>query len=358
MSKSKVRLDVFLNNGKKEDGKRIVLNIPQDWESVLKKVSEKMKCLYSPNCLIYSEAGSPFSDIEEFIDGESVYYEPNGQPFLPIASTPMDAVSPTSPKAIVENNLPTQALVPDVEKIDQSIYHYTMKYIIVGSTAVGKSCLLLQFTDKRFRDTAEPTIGVDFGTSVVMIREEPIKLQIWDTAGQEDFRAITRAYYREAAGALLVYDVSNKTSYKKLGSWLSSVKKNATNDNIVIFLIGNKCDVPDNRREVTYEEGEKFANENGLLFCETSAREGTNVNLAFIRTAEEIYDRVKNGIVDPSKSESGVKINAEYTGMPKSNNNTPSVTPTNSFNSKSNNNNGIININPNSPSNSERKKCC
>lgn len=115
---------------------------------------------------------------------------------------------------------------------------YVMRFIIVGSMSVGKSCLLLQFTDHRFAANAGPTIGVDFGASTISIDGEVVKLQIWDTAGQEDFQAITRAYYREAAAAILVYDMTNKQSYEKLQSWLSAVQCNSTNPNIVITLVG------------------------------------------------------------------------------------------------------------------------
>ena len=113
-----------------------------------------------------------------------------------------------------------------------------MRFIIVGSMSVGKSCLLLQFTDRKFSASVGPTIGVDFGSSSLNIDGENVKLQIWDTAGQEDFQAITRAYYREAAAAILVYDMTNLQSYEKLQSWLSAVQCNSTNPNIVITLVG------------------------------------------------------------------------------------------------------------------------
>ena len=115
---------------------------------------------------------------------------------------------------------------------------YIMRFIIVGSMSVGKSCLLLQFTNRRFAANVGPTIGVDFGSSSLNIDGENVKLQIWDTAGQEDFQAITRAYYREAAAAILVYDMTNLQSYEKLQSWLSAVQCNSTNPNIVITLVG------------------------------------------------------------------------------------------------------------------------
>ncbi|KAG6424770.1 hypothetical protein SASPL_115190 [Salvia splendens] len=149
-------------------------------------------------------------------------------------------------------------------------YDYLFKYIIIGDTGVGKSCLLLQFTDKRFQPVHDLTIGVEFGARMVTIDARPIKLQIWDTAGQESFRSITRSYYRGAAGALLVYDIT--------------------------------------RRAVSKEEGEQFAKENGLLFLEASARTAQNVEEAFTNTATKILQKIQEGVFDVSNESSGIKI--------------------------------------------------
>ncbi|KAI3881865.1 hypothetical protein MKX03_036426 [Papaver bracteatum] len=149
-------------------------------------------------------------------------------------------------------------------------YAYLIKYIIIGDTGVGKSCFLLQFTDKRFQPVHDLTIGVEFGTRMITIDSKPIKLQVWDTAGQEVFRSITRSYYRGAAGALLVYDIT--------------------------------------RRAVSTEEGEQFAKENCLIFMEASARTAQNVEEAFINTAATIYKRIQNGDIDVSDQSKGIII--------------------------------------------------
>ncbi|KAF4385851.1 hypothetical protein F8388_010407 [Cannabis sativa] len=154
-------------------------------------------------------------------------------------------------------------------------YDYLFKYIIIGDTGVGKSCLLLQFTDKRFQPVHDLTIGVEFGARMVTIDGRPIKLQIWDTAGQESFRSITRSYYRGAAGALLVYDITRRETFNHLANWLEDARQHA-NPNMTIMLIGNKSDLA-HRRAVSKEEGEQFAKENGLLFLEASARTAQNV---------------------------------------------------------------------------------
>mmetsp|Transcript_32982 Transcript_32982/g.82912 ORF Transcript_32982/g.82912 Transcript_32982/m.82912 type:complete len:202 (-) Transcript_32982:321-926(-) len=167
-------------------------------------------------------------------------------------------------------------------------YKYLFKYIIVGDTAVGKSCLLLQFTDKRFTPVHDLTIGVEFGSRTITIGENQVKLQIWDTAGQEKFRSITRSYYRGAAGALLLYDITRRETFEHLTIWLEDCRR-YSNQNIVIMMIGNKSDMED-KRQVSTQEGQEFANKHGLAFMETSARTAENVDAAFIQTAEKIYE--------------------------------------------------------------------
>ncbi|XP_068777793.1 ras-related protein Rab-2B isoform X3 [Struthio camelus] len=154
-------------------------------------------------------------------------------------------------------------------------YAYLFKYIIIGDTGVGKSCLLLQFTDKRFQPVHDLTIGVEFGARMISVENKQIKLQIWDTAGQESFRSITRSYYRGAAGALLVYDITRRETFNHLTSWLEDARQHSSS-NMVIMLIGNKSDL-ESRRDVRKEEGEAFAREHGLVFMETSAKTAANV---------------------------------------------------------------------------------
>ncbi|CAN6279021.1 unnamed protein product, partial [Urochloa humidicola] len=185
-------------------------------------------------------------------------------------------------------------------------YAYLFKYIIIGDTGVGKSCLLLQFTDKRFQPVHDLTIGVEFGARMITIDTKPIKLQIWDTAGQESFRSITRSYYRGAAGALLVYDITRRETFNHLASWLEDARQHA-NANMTVMLIGNKCDLS-HRRAVSYEEGEQFAKEHGLVFMEASAKTAQNVEEAFIKTAGTIYKKIQDGIFDVSNESNGIKV--------------------------------------------------
>jgi len=185
-------------------------------------------------------------------------------------------------------------------------YAYLFKYIIIGDTGVGKSCLLLQFTDKRFQPVHDLTIGVEFGARMINIDSRQIKLQIWDTAGQESFRSITRSYYRGAAGALLVYDITRRDTFNHLTRWLEEARSNS-NSNMVIMLIGNKSDL-EHRRAVSTKEGEQFAEENGLIFLETSAKTAQNVEEAFIKTSEKIYENILSGVYDVTNEAHGIKV--------------------------------------------------
>jgi len=174
---------------------------------------------------------------------------------------------------------------------------------------VGKSCLLLQFTDKRFQPVHDLTIGVEFGARMVKIDDKPIKLQIWDTAGQESFRSITRSYYRGAAGALLVYDITRRETFNHLSRWLEEARANG-NPDMVIMLIGNKADM-EARRQVSLAEGEKFAADNALIFLETSAKTAANVEDAFVKTAAKIYENIQKGVYDVRSDSSGIKLGVQ-----------------------------------------------
>ena len=170
-------------------------------------------------------------------------------------------------------------------------YRYIFKYIIVGESSVGKSCLLLQLVDNRFKEAHDLTIGVDFGSKTLRVNDTTnVKAQIWDTAGQERYRAITSAYYRGAVGALLVYDISKSLTFENVERWLKELRDHA-DANIVIMLVGNKSDLR-HVRAVDAEVAISFAERNTLGFMETSALDSTHVEEAFTKILTEIYHKM------------------------------------------------------------------
>eukprot|EP00029_Vermamoeba_vermiformis_P002405 TRINITY_DN12778_c0_g1_i1.p1 TRINITY_DN12778_c0_g1~~TRINITY_DN12778_c0_g1_i1.p1 ORF type:complete len:209 (-),score=70.23 TRINITY_DN12778_c0_g1_i1:54-680(-) len=174
-------------------------------------------------------------------------------------------------------------------------YDYLFKYIIIGDAASGKSSLLHRFIENKYKQEPNHTIGVEFGAKTVHVAGKNIKLQIWDTAGQERFRSVTRSYYRGAAGCLIVYDITSRESYNHVPSWLADARGLATND-LVIILVGNKIDLQSDR-EVTFLEASRFAQENDLMFLETSAKTGEGVDEAFVKCAKTILSRVEAGLI-------------------------------------------------------------
>lgn len=184
-------------------------------------------------------------------------------------------------------------------------YDFLFKFLVIGNAGTGKSCLLHQFIEKKFKDDSNHTIGVEFGSKIINVGGKYVKLQIWDTAGQERFRSVTRSYYRGAAGALLVYDITSRETYNALTNWLTDARMLAS-QNIVIILCGNKKDL-DTDREVTFLEASRFAQENELMFLETSALTGENVEEAFVQCARKILNKIESGELDPERMGSGIQ---------------------------------------------------
>lgn len=165
-------------------------------------------------------------------------------------------------------------------------YDYLFKLLLIGDSGVGKSCLLLRFADDTYTDSYISTIGVDFKIRTVELDKKTIKLQIWDTAGQERFRTITSSYYRGANGIIIVYDVTDQESFTNVKTWLQEIDRYAST-NVSKLLVGNKCDLT-NKKVVDYTTAKEFADQLQIPFLETSAKNATNVEQAFMTMAAEI----------------------------------------------------------------------
>ncbi|KAF3778605.1 Ras-related protein [Nymphaea thermarum] len=174
--------------------------------------------------------------------------------------------------------------------------NYLFKIVIIGDSAVGKSNLLSRFARNEFNQNSKATIGVEFQTQSMEIEGREVKAQIWDTAGQERFRAVTSAYYRGAVGALIVYDITRRSTFENIDRWLEELK---THSDVTMakLLVGNKCD-QESLRDVSVEEAKEFAEKEGLFFMETSALDSTNVKAAFEVVIKEIYNSVSRKVLN------------------------------------------------------------
>ena len=185
-------------------------------------------------------------------------------------------------------------------------FNYLFKFIIVGDSSVGKSNLLLRYLNNKFEDEYQSTIGVEFGAKNLEIDNINYRIQLWDTAGQEQFRSITRAYYQNSVCAIVVYDISNEITFKNVKDWIDDVRAQSPK-NIYIMLVGNKNDLVE-KRQVSYEKGLEYANSNNINFIETSAKTGENVENVFYNCTKKKKKKIKNNEYDLSDDSCGIKV--------------------------------------------------
>jgi small GTP-binding protein len=174
---------------------------------------------------------------------------------------------------------------------------FLLKIILTGESGVGKTNFLSQFVRQNFNVNAKTTIGVECATKTLEINGQTVKAQIRDTAGQERFRAITSTYYHGAHGVLVLYDITNSSSFSQVPRWLAELDKYGEQD-VVKILIGNKADLEESR-SVTFAEAQRYAEKEHLLFMEASAKTAANVNEAFMKLATDIIGSRSNAITTP-----------------------------------------------------------
>ena len=167
------------------------------------------------------------------------------------------------------------------------------KILLLGDSCVGKSCILLRYCDNSFQEAHLTTIGLDFRIKTLIGEDNnKIKVQIWDTAGEDRFRAITRNYYKGANGILLIFDVTDKRSFEHIREWVERIKEESPPDTIV-YLIGNKIDLID-QRIIDNVQGKKLADEFNMPYFETSARQGKGINEVFQNLVNEVHGHYFN----------------------------------------------------------------
>jgi len=180
---------------------------------------------------------------------------------------------------------------------------FQFKLVLLGDSAVGKSSLVLRFVKKQFFEYQESTIGAAFLTQTVAVNDFVVKFEIWDTAGQERYHSLAPMYYRGAASAIVVYDITNRQSFVRAKSWVKELQRQG-NPNIVIALAGNKLDLQD-QRKVEIDEAKSYADDNGIMFMETSAKTNHNVTELFKAIARKLPKTA------PAPRSSGIVIDPE-----------------------------------------------
>ena len=196
--------------------------------------------------------------------------------------------NPGKPKS--KEKKPSLKSLKSLNKPLETKNRFNYKIIFLGDSSVGKTSIINRYIKQLFFQNYECTLTAEQKQKTVIIDKDNIaNLMIWDTAGEEKFRTITRQYYKDAHGAFLVYDITNRESFNKINYWIKDIYDSAPSD-IIIFIIGNKSDM-NNKREIFYEEGEQFSLDKNTFFLEVSAKNGNNIDIAFEKMAYKIFEK-------------------------------------------------------------------
>lgn len=191
-----------------------------------------------------------------------------------------------------------------INELISDSHDFIFKYIIIGDTSVGKSCVMHNFIYERFRRETTQTIGVEFSSKIIKINEKNVKLQIWDTAGQERYQSVAKSYYRNSIGVIIVYDITRIETFNHVQNWFNDAK-NLSRQESSFVVVGNKCDLKDNR-VVKFNDAAKFCQQNNLLHFECSALNGENINEIFNAISKQILVKIDLGTIDGMTLSSGI----------------------------------------------------
>ena len=190
---------------------------------------------------------------------------------------------------------------------------YVVKIIIIGNQSVGKTNIVTRYVKGEFSEDYMITIGMDFLTCNLKSDDKIFKLRLWDTAGSEKFRSITKGYYSNTCCALIVYDITNQNSFDSVKHWIEDVKNYADKDTHLV-LVGNKIDLKD-QRKISKEDGQNLATQNGMDFYESSALTGENINDIFEGICKYVNQKIDEGKIDLNDPSNGISVSEIEEGM-------------------------------------------